>query len=495
MHQIYVGPTFISLFPEKNMVGPINIRAFANRHLTIRRYNPKNKLWEVTDTFYRYFPKTKEVRIPRMYLGPIESELKQNGVPYSLVDIHPAERAKAQLPIRKGWNDRDHQVLPIEFLSNEAKHYMRCLQLQTGRGKTYCALKAAHNLGYRTLIVSPGHLVESWLKSVSDTLDIPQTSICRIGGFKSVDTLMDDLGKGYLCDHYKVMVASIQTLVRYAHGEGNYAEIPPYREFLHRYGIGTKVIDECHLNFGAITQIDLVSEVANNLYLSATYDRSDIQGNEIFHSVFTGDVRMVNEKVKYIDVYVYSYSLGRNVTQNQCMTPMGYNHSKYENIVNKKAWRRKLFFEQVFGKTIEEHFLKIRKAPQKLLIFVQTIKMCVRMEQYLKEKYPDLVVRKFTGSDPETHLEDGVDIIIGTTKSVGVGKDIKNLRTVLNTVSIGSAPMTEQMIGRLRMLSNGDTPVYIDTWNRDIDKHRGHINRRVEVYRENASSVFMRTIS
>lgn len=493
MIQIYVGPTFISLFPERNMVGPINIQSFAGRKLTVSRYNPKERKWEVSDRFYRYIPETKELRIPRMYLEPILNELIQCGVQYSLVEIPPAEGKRVNLPIRRGWEDREHQVLPIQFLSNEKKHPMRCLQLQTGRGKTYCALKAAHNLGYRTLIISPGHLTDNWLKSVHDTLDIPQSEICKISGYKSIETLMNDLGKGYICDHYRVMVASIQTLIRYAYGEDKYKDLPPYREFLHRYGIGTKIVDECHLNFSALTQIDLMSEVPNNLYLSATYDRSDIQGNEIFHSVFNEEVRMVNDKVKYIDLYVYAYTLGRSVTQKQCMTPMGYNHAKYENAVRKKASKRNLFFKNAFGSLIEEHFLNIRKKPQKLLIFAQTIKMCVQIEKYLKSKYPDLVIRKFTGKDPESHLEDGVDIIVATIKSVGVGKDIKNLRTVHNTVSIGSMPMTEQMIGRLRMLSNGDTPVYIDMWNSDIDKHQDHLNQRLEIYRENAKSVFMRS--
>ena len=54
------------------------------------------------------------------------------------------------------------------------------------------------------------------------------------------------------------------------------------------------------------------------------------------------------------------------------------------------------------------------------------------------------------------------DIIISTMKSLGVGADIPDLRTVINTESYKSNIVTEQVIGRLRKPPDNKISFYVE---------------------------------
>ena len=77
-----------------------------------------------------------------------------------------------------------------------------------------------------------------------------------------------------------------------------YDSLPSYKKLQETIGFATKIFDECHLNFYANTQIDLQSSISHNIYLSATYMRSDPQGKKIFNLVFPPERRFGEQQVK-----------------------------------------------------------------------------------------------------------------------------------------------------------------------------------------------------
>ena len=86
------------------------------------------------------------------------------------------------------------------------------------------------------------------------------------------------------------------------------------------------------------------------------------------------------------------------------------------------------------------------------------------LKEYLKEIFPDTTIgvyhSKITSSNKEDVLNN--DIIISTSKSLGVGADIKDLKAVINTESFKSSIVTQQILGRLRKPSDNSTCFYIE---------------------------------
>ena len=80
-------------------------------------------------------------------------------------------------------------------------------------------------------------------------------------------------------------------------------------------------------------------------------------------------------------------------------------------------------------------------------------------------------------------------MIVSTIKSCGTGRDIKGLKTCINTVSFGSEPLAAQVMGRLRQIP-GEETIFVDMWNDEIPQHRYHITSRIEVYKNKAAKLY-----
>ncbi len=344
---------------------------------------------------------------------------------------------------------------------------------------TYCAIRAITNLANPTLVICDG-LVDQWKKEFLEKTTIPEDDIYLIRGAPSLVKLFKHKLQP------KIFVASIDTLRPYMVGcNAPYNVIPSYPKFLEHFQIGIKVVDEFHLNFGTLVSIDLRSNVKHNLYLSATPKRSSKQEKKIFDFVFPPKIISGGgEYDKYVNVTFYRYRLELN-NQNHFKTIHGYSHAKYESyITNNNLVRQRFMFSVIFP-LINSHFVHVRTTGQKLLIFCHTVLFCEVMRDYVAGHFPTMDVRTYTQADPESNLEEA-DIIISTPKSCGTGKDIANLRTVIQTCSIGSEPLVEQILGRLRKLKNGDTPEYVDIFNTALGFHMGHYRRRSNVYKAKA---------
>jgi len=96
------------------------------------------------------------------------------------------------------------------------------------------------------------------------------------------------------------------------------------------------------------------------------------------------------------------------------------------------------------------------------------------MHEYVSGS-PDSVLRKY-------------NIIATTTQRAGVGTDVKQLRTVINTISMKSEPLVRQLRGRLRKLPNGVTPLFIEITDETINAQRIHSFVRRRFHRKQARS-------
>ena len=357
---------------------------------------------------------------------------------------------------------------------------------------TACAELAICKLGVTTLIVL-NSLIDQWYKSLRQHIAIASHEIYVVQGIEPLKKLWEAIKNGY---RPKVLIFSTRTLVYYGvNPKGPYAEMPSYAKLQEVLGIGLKIMDEVHLGFHANTRVDLVSNIAHNVYLSATYQRNHYQGRRIFDMVFPRELRFGEEfQKKFTTVHMLRYQLGIPPSDSQKMrSPKGYNHALYENYVRRNSKYFNVFMQAVVVPIIEMYFLGVRKPGQLMLILCQTRKFALRMEEYLKKWYGNRgsVAVYFSGEKGKNGADRNLlaDLIISTHKSCGTGRDIKNLKSCLNTVSFASSPLTSQVLGRLREIPGEDT-IFVDIWNAEVGSHLGHHNDRLDVYRNKALHVF-----
>ena len=357
---------------------------------------------------------------------------------------------------------------------------------------TFCAEAAICELGVTTLIVL-GSLVDQWYKSLRMHTNIASHEIYVVQGIEPLKKLWEGIRNGY---RPKVLIFSTRTLFNYAvERKGPYLDLPSYAKLQEVLGIGMKIVDEVHMNFYTNTRIDLVSNIAHNIYLSATYDRNNYQGRRIFNMVFPKDLRFGEEfQKKFTTVHMLRYRLGIQVSDSQKMrTPKGYNHALYENFLRKRSEFFNYFMKTVVLPVIRMYYLNVRKPGQLMLILCQTRKFAIRLGEYLEKNLPSDISKSvfFSGEKGKYGADKNLkcDIIISTHKSCGTGRDIKNLKSCLNTVSFASAPLSGQVLGRLREIP-GEETIFIDIWNMEINSHIGHHNDRLEVYKTKALKLF-----
>lgn len=353
---------------------------------------------------------------------------------------------------------------------------------------TVMTIASMCELGHPTLLVL-GLLIDQWYKSIRNFTTLKKDDIFVIQGYDSLRNLWEMVKNGF---RPKVVIASTRTLVNYAVEPSTpYSELPPYNELLKALGIGVLVHDEVHLNFYANTQIDLKSNVKHNIFLSATYARSDPYGKKIFNVVFPSDVVYGgSQDVKYTDVLIISYTLDiPELAILRFKVLKGYLHAKYEAFLLRTKKYMDRFFE-ILTDMINQFFIAKRSTGQKLLILCQTKKFVLQLQQMLSAVYSHLKPVAYFSGDPTYGKAANLEhqIIVSTIKSCSTGIDIKGLKTCINTVSFSSEPQATQCLGRLRQLP-GEATIYLDLYNREIPSHCFHIRNRLRAYQPRALSI------
>lgn len=449
----------------------ISIYPFLKSCLTEYKFDPRQKRNIVSYCFFIYNKETGVLHMPVSLLYRLTQYLAMANIGYTIENIQPNDSIPISLVENEGLIARSDQIGPIGFLSSDQS--MRALDLQTGKGKTFIAIKAIIKLSRLTLIIVPASLVPQWSEAISNMCD---ARISIIRGSKSIQDIVDS---GYKQDA-DIYIASINTLQEYATMDIQYSAYPSIQEFMRNMRFGVKVVDECHTNFHAITMIDIQCDICYNLYLSATYMRSARMSDKIFKLIFPDEIKYdVGEYNKYVNITEGTYYLG-NIPDKYVSTSRGYMHAKYESYLLRAVDKMQRLFNEVFTPVVDDYFMKIKTDGQKLLILVGTVDFGDTLVEFLRDVYTDVQIASYFSSTADDVLLSS-DIIVSTIGSMGTGRDLKGLRSVILFVSFGSEALTYQTIGRLRVMD--DTPEFVYLVNQGLNSHLTHANKRRIIYR------------
>ena len=107
---------------------------------------------------------------------------------------------------------------------------------------------------------------------------------------------------------------------------------------------------------------------------------------------------------------------------------------------------------------------------------------CEHLVDALREKYPKLVINKYTSGDPYENLLNS-DISVSTGGSAGTAVDIPDLMTCLSATAISKSETNLQVAGRLRDNKRwpGRAPIFLYFVCDDIAKHVSYHQKKVKL--------------
>ena len=431
--------------------------------------------WQAKHQYARFDKKAQKLLIPIAYANDLISYLEAFQFQVERYKLNDYELRKIDVKMNPKFQDQEHQIELIQKCS-EPTPGMKGLAMQTGKGKTYSAIKSWVNLGYPGIVIVYG-LVDQWIKNVLEYTKIDKDYVYKVQEFKSLALLAQN-------PDYKPLffAASYTTMQLFMEGKNDYDLLPwNFSEFFKFYGIGVKIIDETHRCFHGITCMDLRTNVPYNLYCSATFTQSTKDAKRIFNRVFPREIRygLVNYD-RYVSTFVYGfYGL---VKESRCVRSRGYSHTKYEHDLLRSHRIFTSHVNDVLDPLIRSHYINHMEKGDRLLITCASIEYVTKLAEHLSVEYPDLKVISYLGGDKISALDDA-NIIVSTASKSGTGLDVKNLICVINTISMQSETLIPQLFGRLRKIP-GRTTVYVDMWDNNVRAQIRHAEERKSILQQ-----------
>lgn len=429
-------------------------------------------------------------------LGQFKAHLDRYGVLYRIRERNSYKPAKSEFNMNPKFTPREYQVPLIDYICAEG--YKKVITLQTGMGKTATLLFAIERMGMRTVLVLSPKYFERWLFDMTlgakdETVFSlrPGKDIMSVQGSKELRGLVYMAREGSLTA--SMIVISSRTYFNYLEDCKDEAQLEKYgdchpEDFFKLLKVGVMAVDEGHENFHANFKLDLYTHGPKTITLSATLMPDDPFLKRMFQVLYPDRLRRDGGKyICYADMLSCPYSLdirkGKLATSWRGRTD--YSQLAYENaLLHKNNKDRFNGMLEMLTYDIDELFLKLRIPEHKLLIFFDTVEMCVKVSERLSKQYPDLKVGKYTSEEPYEVLEQ-LEVIVATTKSADTGVDISKLQMCFCFVARGSSASNLQMFGRLRQLKTDQArPLFLYYYCTDITAHCNYHEKRQELFRD-----------
>lgn len=316
------------------------------------------------------------------------------------------------------------------------------LNLNTGKGKTYCSIVSALYLSLRTIIITTSiEWLNQWKNCIIDYTDIDEKEIFMLVGRTSIYRLLrSDISK------YKFILASHDTIRSYANKKGWDA----VTELFKYMKVGIKIFDESHLNFDNISKIDFHTNTYKTYYVTATPARSDQKENSIYKLYFKNIPAIElfdSEEDPHTHYISFKYNSRPNPIQiTKCKNRLGLDRNAYcEYITSNDNFYKMMTYIINLALTHEG----------KCVIYIATNNGILKVKEWLEYNYPMLWgdIGIFTSIIPKELKNSQLNkkIILSTTKSLGAAVDIKDLKMVVVAAEpFKSEVLARQTLGRTR---------------------------------------------
>ena len=267
-------------------------------------------------------------------------------------------------------------MLSMDKYKHNETSAMMSVNLNTGKGKTYCAIAVAAYLGFRSMVITDSiGWLEQWKNFFIEYTNITKDEIYLISGSPSLMKLFNrDVSK------YKVILSTHSTLKSIGDNQG----WDKIRDFFQYCQIGIKFFDEAHLNFDNMFQIDCYSNTFVTYYLTATPGRSDYKEDQIFNLYF--------KNVPKIDLFNQSqdpHTKYAAIRFNSNPTPIQISSCKGKYGLNRIAYIDYLVRSKNFHQILIILVNMALKKPGKHLFYVGTNEAILYVRDLIYKDFPE----------------------------------------------------------------------------------------------------------
>lgn len=457
-------------------------------------YEKQGRQWVYTmiKVFAAATKDRREFRFHINTLKKFKDHIALHGLKDTLVDfveLPVPTGSSVDLPIFPQWAPREEQPAVIDYIVTDEGSRRKFVNLQTGKGKSFCTMAAASRMKSLTTLICKPMYIEKWIIDLKKTYDIDDDDIITVKGGAQLMALTqlyrehNDKFKlspvGYVDKPpAKFIIISNKTyqlwLKLYEEFgseilDMGYACLPG--DLYEHIGCSFRVIDEVHQDFHLNYKIDLYTNCAKSVSLSATLIADDAFISSMYEVAYPKHERYQGGGYdKYIMTKCVTYNLLQpGSIRFQDPSSNRYSHVLYEQQIMARAPRLDNYF-RLICETLDASFIKTYKPGYKLMVFVASVAMATALSQHLAQKYPQFSVTRYVQDDEYVNVMES-DIRVSTLLSSGTAVDIPGLQTTLLTVAISSSQSNIQGLGRLRKLSDGTTPVFIWFTCDDIPPH------------------------
>lgn len=449
----------------------------------------ERKLSTFDKIYYKWIPKgfvydneTRTMLIPAGVSATWVSSITQRPVEINY-EPDPYQKMSIRLTTEPR-NDLQREAILFLLGQGKFKNYSKysqlLLNLDTGEGKTYTTIALLCFKGLKSIIILNSNKIKNqWVDKLKEYTDIDERSICQFNGSSKCLSILENPKK---YSSYRVFITTHDTLRSF----GNNYGWEKVHELFKTLNVGVKVYDEAHLEFLNIVKIDCYSNTKYTYYLTATFGRSDINENFVYKNCFKSIPKYEQKErteykgKQYITYMAYFYKSKPTLAQiDMLKNKYGFNRNAYANY--------QLTDDEEFFNKINLLVNLMKKKSFKTLILMSTINGIEDLKDILTENFPDLSIGIYHSKiKDQVEKENAVnaDIIISTSKSLGVGADIPGLKAVINTESFKSAIITEQILGRLRKPEDGSNCFYIELIDRAFNTLRTQQKAREKVLKK-----------
>lgn len=439
-------------------------------HIEINDYNIGDSIliencFSIYDQLYHtrnnfgmhYDEEQKKLYLPRGIDIPWLESIFEVSAYMHLYPIHK-ELPKISLPTTKQmkYEPRDDtQVQTIDFMCNTNNYShlfgttMQSVNLDTGKGKTFCSIASIVIYNMRAIIItSINEWLQQWKERILEYTNIEEREIKLINGSGSINVL-----NKINTDNYRIFLVNHSTLKSYAENNG----WDSIGKLFDKLKIGIKLYDESHLNFENMSYIDFYTDVFKTFYVTATPYRSDEKETKIYN-LYMKNVPSIN----LFDGYNDPHSAYMAVKFNSHPTAQDAKKCKGSYGLNIGNYIRYLMSNTNFYKIAYILISKfLNKNTGKLLIYIGLNDSILVFKDWMEVNFPNLKgnIGIYTSVSSDKRNELNNKVILSTTKSAGAASDISSLEMVINLAEpFKSKLIAKQTFGRLR---NPNT-IYID---------------------------------
>jgi len=260
-------------------------------------------------------------------------------------------------------------------------------------------------------------------------------------------------------------------------------------KLMNKLGIGIRVFDESHVDFGNICKINAFSNVEYTIYLTATPSRSSFMDNSLYAKVFSAVPYFNGKDIagrKYHNVILYKFDSKPSFDERLSVrTKYGFNSAKWSQYIESDGY-------EFFLEAVNEIFTKFKltEMKRKVAIMLPTINLIKKLKDDLLISFPDIEIGVFIGEiAKDKRLEQlSKQFILTNDKIFDKGIDVKDLEILINFVPIGSLVKTEQIMGRLRDRENYSS-LLIDVTDIGFDECVKQSKIRKRFYKKKAKQI------